>query len=178
VSSENIWRLVRSGALELEKGSIRLFDLECISMTAESWFWLLEELHRQIGDEAYDLAFRLGRRQGRLGVRELGRSNQMCRKSFLVRMVRISNLMGMGRVRLEKMDTEKGKLLFSVEDSPLVERFETSGELREVGRPIHDFWRGLFHASSSAFFGSAVKSREVKCEFLGGERCLVNCTKR
>lgn len=170
-----IERYVRANALNYERGSFDLLGLDGLVMPVRTWVSIFERFHEIEGFDAVEVMFDVGKEHGKLGIDEVGRSNDMSRQEFVEKVMDTANVMGMGLVEVEVFDSRSEKIRVTIEGSPLNKQFKNSETLSNIERPIHGFWRGVFHTVSGEIFGSEMTSEEVKCEFQGAEKCVIVC---
>lgn len=170
-----IEKYVRSNALNYEKGRFNLLGLDGFVVPAVTWTSIFERFHRMEGCDALEVMFEVGKEHGKVGVEEVGRSNSISRQEFVEKVMETANVMGMGVIEVEVFDPEAERIKVTINGSPLNDAFENSEVFSDLERPIHQFWRGVFHTVSEEIFESEVRSEETECEFLGSKECVIKC---
>lgn len=170
-----IEKYVRSNALNYEKGHFNLLGLDGVVIPAATWTAIFEQFHSIDNCDAFEAMFEIGVEHGKLGVEEVGRSNQISRLGFVDKVMEAASVMGMGVIEVEIFDPEDERVVITINESPLNDAFESSEAFSDLERPIHQFWRGVFHKISEELFESEVRSEEMECEFLGSKECVIKC---
>ena len=166
-------KLVRTDALEYREGSFKLLGLDGFVLPSPTYTAMLEKIYQRLGEDAVlEILFETGVEHGEIAVEEVGRKNQASQKEFLHSVTRTGNLMGMGVIQIEVSDFKEGYLKMSIKGSPLGKAFNRSEQLASIDRPIHEFWRGVFHTISKHLFDSEIESEELECGYMGADKCI------
>lgn len=169
-----IKEMVRSNTLNYQEGYLEILGIRGVVLPAPTYVNLLEETERRTEDNVLDILFETGLKHGKIAVNDVGRKNETSPRQFVDQVIQTANVMGIGRVEVERYDHEKGILVTSIDGSPINDLFEKSSVLC-YDRPIHHFWRGAIHAMSEEVFDAEIESEEKQCEYLGHDKCLIRC---
>lgn len=166
--------LIRSNRLKYTEGHLEILDIPGIVLPAPTYVILLEEIASSTDVEVLDLLFEAGLKHGKIAVNDVGRKNKTSPRQFVEQVINTANVMGMGKIEVERYDHDKGILVTSIDNSPINTFIEKSSVL-DYDRPIHHFWRGAIHSMSEEIFDSEIESEEKQCEYLGDDKCLIRC---
>lgn len=169
-----IKNLIRSNALEYREGHIQVLDIPGVMLPAPTYIDFLERVEQNTDENPLELLYETGVRHGEIAVEEVGRKNNTSPRQFVEQAIQTGNVMGLGRIQVERYDCENQLLVTSIQDSPLNDLVEES-DILDPEEPIHRFLHGVMHSISREIFDSEIESEEVRCQYFGADKCKIRC---
>lgn len=169
-------KLIMARQLTLEDGRIEEFGVRMAFLPTYTITKLVEEMYADDPAAAFDHLFETGRAHGHYVFEEVGEAHDVPRNRFVQETVESANVLGLGEVTAEQVNTETGKIVLRVEDSPFAETFPKSDVLADVDRPVDDLMRGMIHGIAEKMFDAPATSHESQCEFQGDPFCRIVVT--
>lgn len=170
--SDFVKKLIFSKKLTFGEGKFEMFDIEGVILPVQPFVTMLEATHKRIGEEVFEIMFNSGKKQGKVAIEEIGKKNSMKKKEFFSKMVESANVMGIGKIEVEKF-SEEGSLVCSLANSPIVREIQESEEFKHVDEPVAHFFRGLIHGLAEGVFNGKVNSEFTKSEYMGDAKTVV-----
>ncbi len=173
VIGENMKKMVQSNQLDLLDGEIRLFDFRMGMLPVFTWTKLIEKLYRKNGEEAFEILFEVGKDHGQYAIDKIGKENDISKKRFLNQSLYTADVLGLGKIRVEKLNINSGEIVFRLENSPFKEYFEDSEMLSDIDGTIDYLQLGMAQKVSEEVLGGEVETEETECTFQGDDCCRI-----
>lgn len=174
--TEFIKKMMIARQFTFEEGRFEILGIRGVNLPVFTVTKLIERMYEREGEAVFDMLFEVGREHGAYGIDKLGKEHNVKKRQFPDQFIGSGNIMGLGKLAVERFNWEKKKAILTIEDSPFKEEFENSDVLSDVDRPIDDLMRGILHEMTSALFDMPVESEERKCTYLGDETCEIVIT--
>lgn len=164
-------KMINSNQLILEDGRLECLGFNMMMLPAFTWTKIVERLYEEVGEEAFEVLFEVGKEHGEYAIQKVGRDNNVSKRQFIDQSMHTANVLGIGKFNAERLDPDKGELVYTVEDSPFKEEFENSEVLKDVKGPIDYLHLGIGHSVGKILLDGEVESKETKCIFEGDQKC-------
>jgi predicted hydrocarbon binding protein len=171
--SEYAQKMLFSGFMKLKEGRLELSDTRAVIIPAPFIGSFLEESYEENGEKIFDFMFEAGRDLAKETIERIGRKNDMGKREFLSKMVDSANLLGIGKLQVERVNFQSELLEVSLHESPLTEEIEKSEISEDLDHPISLFLKGTVHGMGEEMFGEEVESEYISSEYMGDEKTKV-----
>jgi predicted hydrocarbon binding protein len=170
--SEYVRKLIFSKRMKFEEGKFEMFGIEGIILPVDTFTRMLEVAHEKTGEEVFDIMFESGRQQGNIAINQVGKKNNMRKKEFFSKMIESANVMGIGKIEVEKF-SEDESLVCALRNSTITQEIKRSEEFEDLNQPVEHFFRGLIHGLAEEVFEQDIKAEFAKSEYMGDQKTVV-----
>ena len=171
--SEYAQKLIFSGFLNLKEGKLELSDTRAVIIPTPFIGSFLEESYEENGEQIFDFMFEAGRSLAEKTVERIAKENHMGKREFLSKMVDSANLLGIGKLKIERVNFQSELLEVSLRESPLVDEIEQSELSDDLDQPISLFLKGAVHGMGEEIFDNEVESEYISSEYMGDQKTKV-----
>ena len=163
--------------MSFKDGKFKMLDVDGVILPVDTVMILIEDFYEECGDKIFDALFESGRKQGEIAIEQIGKKNKMRKKEFFSKLGNSANVMGIGKVKLEEFSEEKQHLVYSLENSTIVEQLNNNEKFEDREEPVEYFFKGLIHGLGENVFEDKIKSSFLKSEFQGDSKTVVKVEK-
>jgi len=171
--SQYAQKMIFSGFMKLKEGKLQLSDTRAVIIPAPFIGSFLEESYEENGAQIFDFMFEAGKDLARETVERIGKENNMGKREFLSKTVDSANLLGIGKLKVQRVNFNSVVLEVSIRESPLVDEIEKSNISDDLDRPISLFLKGAVHGIGEELFEDEIESEYISSEYMGDKETKV-----